>query len=254
VADCALIQNAISGPHPRDIASVREEVEIPLRFDADLRGWRIAYSMDLGYVEVDAEVSRNTEAALQVFRSLGAVVEEVELDWTRRVDRVALKHFDLMMGGEIRRLPELRRELLTDYADDYVERSGSCTADDLLEEMEVCAEMYETFGPLMEQYDVFVCPNATTTHVKAEFNYLHDRLIINGKQVEPELDVAMNHQFNMLSRCPVLAVPSGMASNGVPTGIQIVGKTFDDVTVFRAGAALEAAHPRFSDPSTRPAL
>jgi amidase len=120
--------------------------------------------------------------------------------------------------------------------------------------MEVCAEMYDTFGPLMERYDVFVCPNATTTRVKAEFNYLHDRLIIDDKEVAPELDVAMNHQFNMLSRCPVLAVPSGMASNGVPTGIQIVGKTFDDLTVFRAGAALETAHPRVSDPSTRPGL
>jgi amidase len=254
VADCALMQNAISGPHPRDIATVREKVEIPLRFDADLRGWRIAYSMDLGYVQVDPEVVRNTEEALDVFRSLGALVEEVKLGWTRRVDQIAIKHFDLMMGGDIRKLPELRRDLLTDYADDYVERAGSYTADDLLEEMEVCAEMYDTFGPLMERYDVFVCPNATTTRVKAEFNYLHDRLIIDDKEVAPELDVAMNHQFNMLSRCPVLAVPSGMASNGVPTGIQIVGKTFDDLTVFRAGAALETAHPRFSDPSTRPGL
>jgi Asp-tRNA(Asn)/Glu-tRNA(Gln) amidotransferase A subunit family amidase len=106
-------------------------------------------------------------------------------------------------------------------------------AHDELEKMEVCAEVYETFGPLMERYDAFVCPNATTTRVKAEFNHLHDRLVISGKELAPQLDVAMDHQFNMLSRCPVLAVPSGMASNGVPTGIQIVGKTFDNVTVFR---------------------
>jgi Asp-tRNA(Asn)/Glu-tRNA(Gln) amidotransferase A subunit family amidase len=64
----------------------------------------------------------------------------------------------------------------------------------------------------------------------------------------------MNQQFNMLSRCPVLAVPSGMASSGVSTGVQSVGKTFDDVTVFRAGASLETARPQFSDPSTCPAL
>ena len=50
--------------------------------------------------------------------------------------------------------------------------------------------------------------------------------------------------FNILSPCPVLAVPSGIAaSNGVPTGIQIVGRTFDDVTVFRLGAALERERP-----------
>jgi Asp-tRNA(Asn)/Glu-tRNA(Gln) amidotransferase A subunit family amidase len=47
-----------------------------------------------------------------------------------------------------------------------------------------------------------------------------------------------------LSPCPVLAVPSGIApSNGVPTGIQIVGRTYEDVTAFRIGAALEQARP-----------
>ncbi|MDH3521911.1 MAG: amidase [Myxococcales bacterium] len=254
VADCALMQNAISGRHPCDIASVREKVEIPLQHDLDLRGWRVAYSIDFGYVEVDTEVARNTERALDVLRAQGAVVEEVKLGWTSRLDRIALKHWDLMMGGYIRKLAEGRRELLTDYATDYVERVGSYTADDLLEEMDVCGELYDQFGPLMERYDVFVCPNATTTDVKADFNYLHDRITINGKEVHPEIDVAMNHHFNMLSRCPVLAVPSGVASNGVPTGIQIVGKAYDDVSVFRTAAALEAAAPRFSGDATRPAL
>jgi Asp-tRNA(Asn)/Glu-tRNA(Gln) amidotransferase A subunit family amidase len=58
----------------------------------------------------------------------------------------------------------------------------------------------------------------------------------------------------MLSRCPVLAVPSGTAENGVPTGVQLVGRTYDDETVFRAGAALETARPRFRDAANRPAL
>ena len=53
----------------------------------------------------------------------------------------------------------------------------------------------------------------------------------------------MTTPFNVLSPCPVLAVPSGMASNGVPTGVQIVGRTFDDVSAFRIGAALERVQP-----------
>jgi Asp-tRNA(Asn)/Glu-tRNA(Gln) amidotransferase A subunit family amidase len=44
-----------------------------------------------------------------------------------------------------------------------------------------------------------------------------------------------------LNRCPVLAVPSGFTANGMPSGIQIVGNTYDDVSVFKAGAALEKA-------------
>jgi Asp-tRNA(Asn)/Glu-tRNA(Gln) amidotransferase A subunit family amidase len=254
VADCALMQNAISGRHPRDIASVEQQVVIPPAHDLDLRGWRVAYSVDFDYVAVDAEVARNMEHSLDVLRAQGAVVEPVELGWSKRVDHTALKHYDLMMGGYIRKLAEGRRELLTDYADDYVERVGSYSADDLLEEIEVCAAMYDQFGPMMERYDAFICPNATTTRVKADFNYLHDEIEINGVPVNAELDIAMNHQFNMLSRCPVLAVPSGMASNGVPTGIQIVGRAFDDISVFRTGAALEAARPAFADASSRPAL
>jgi len=114
--------------------------------------------------------------------------------------------------------------------------------------------MYDEFGPLMERNDLFVCPTTTTTRVPADFNYLHDGIEVNGKAIEPELSIAMCHQFNMLSRCPVLSVPSGLAENGVPTGVQLVGRTYDDEAVFRAGAALEAARPRFRDAASRPAL
>ncbi|MGI9408357.1 MAG: amidase, partial [Hyphomicrobiaceae bacterium] len=51
----------------------------------------------------------------------------------------------------------------------------------------------------------------------------------------------MTHPFNMMSRCPVLSVPSGLAANGVPTGVQIVGKTYDEPSAFRAAAAIETA-------------
>jgi aspartyl-tRNA(Asn)/glutamyl-tRNA(Gln) amidotransferase subunit A len=64
----------------------------------------------------------------------------------------------------------------------------------------------------------------------------------------------MTSLFNMFNRCPVLAVPSGLASNGVPTGIQIVGRTFDDVTVYRVGMALEREKGWFKTPDWRPRL
>ena len=65
----------------------------------------------------------------------------------------------------------------------------------------------------------------------------------------------MTHQFNMLHNCPVMALPSGIASNGVPTGIQIVGRTFDDARVFRVALAYEKAMGGwFRDGKSRPAL
>jgi len=51
-----------------------------------------------------------------------------------------------------------------------------------------------------------------------------------------------------------LAIPSGRARNGVPTGVQRVGRSYDDVTVFRVGHAIEAADPWYTSPGNRPQL
>jgi Asp-tRNA(Asn)/Glu-tRNA(Gln) amidotransferase A subunit family amidase len=64
--------------------------------------------------------------------------------------------------------------------------------------------------------------------------------------------------FNIFSRCPVMSVPSGLAPNGVPTGVQVVARTYDDVTAFRVSVALEAAMADrgvgFGSAGWRPAL
>jgi aspartyl-tRNA(Asn)/glutamyl-tRNA(Gln) amidotransferase subunit A len=49
----------------------------------------------------------------------------------------------------------------------------------------------------------------------------------------------MTLPFNIASRCPVMSVPSGLSRDGVPTGLSVVGRTYDDVTVFRVAAAHE---------------
>ena len=64
----------------------------------------------------------------------------------------------------------------------------------------------------------------------------------------------MTYPFNMMSRCPVMSVPSGFAKNGVPTGVQIVGRTFDDVSVFRVAADLERVRPMYGSKAQRPNL
>jgi amidase len=117
--------------------------------------------------------------------------------------------------------------------------------------------MYETFGPMMENYDVFICPTLALPAVKADFLSGPETVTINGKvsPYPPVLAWCMTTPFNTLSRCPVLAVPSGHAKNGVPTGIQIVGRTYEDATVFQAAAAYEkAAGGWYRDDAHRPKL
>jgi amidase len=65
----------------------------------------------------------------------------------------------------------------------------------------------------------------------------------------------MTIPFNTLSRCPVLSVPTGRAENGVPTGMQIVGRSYSDADVFRAGLAYETAIGGwYTDKRRRPTL
>jgi amidase len=105
----------------------------------------------------------------------------------------------------------------------------------------VIAAAYAPIGEILTRHDLLICPTLGIPAPPAEFDNTKDRMIINNTEVSPELGWAMTVPFNMLSRLPVLAVPSGHASNGVPTGIQIVGRSYSDRDVFRAGMAYEAA-------------
>jgi amidase len=66
---------------------------------------------------------------------------------------------------------------------------------------------------------------------------------IEGKHVDAFLMWCMTYPFNMLGQMPVASVPSGFSNEGVPTGVQIVGRTYDDISVLQAAKAYERALP-----------
>jgi amidase len=102
--------------------------------------------------------------------------------------------------------------------------------------------MYATLGPLLEKYDVLICPTIAMPDIPADLDYEKSPPVrINGKKVHPALGWAMTTCFNTMSRCPVLSVPSGHVASGMPSGIQIVGPTFEDEKVFQAASAYETA-------------
>jgi Asp-tRNA(Asn)/Glu-tRNA(Gln) amidotransferase A subunit family amidase len=74
-------------------------------------------------------------------------------------------------------------------------------------------------------------------------DYVGHGLEVGGRRLAFYYESILAPVFNVLSRCPVLSVPSGFADNGVPTGVQIAARPYDDVTSFRLGAALERVAP-----------
>jgi aspartyl-tRNA(Asn)/glutamyl-tRNA(Gln) amidotransferase subunit A len=253
VADCALLENVIAGPDPSDVASLRPKLEIPAELES-VRGMRIALSADLGCYEVDADVAANTQAAADRLRDAGAIVEEVSLPWQlEMIEQAARIHFGMIFGPSIRELYEQHEAELTSYARHFAAEAAQVAKEDFLTGLELEGRIYAPLGALLADYDALICPTFAIPALPAEYD-VTDEIAVKGKPCANWMDVLMTLPFNIASRCPVLSVPSGLSRDGVPTGLSIVGRTYDDVTAFRVAAAHEAGFPWLDLPARRPPL
>ena len=146
--------------------------------------------------------------------------------------------------------------MLTTYARAFAKKGQKSKAVDFVRSLDMANRMYATLGPILEQYNVLVCPTTAIPALPADFDQSKDVPKINGKAIRnPFLGWAMTTPFNAMSRCPVISMPSGRAKNGVPTGIQIVGRTYCDADVFQAAMAYEKAQGQwYRSPEERPKL
>jgi Asp-tRNA(Asn)/Glu-tRNA(Gln) amidotransferase A subunit family amidase len=239
VADCALFENIISGPSPVDIASQRERVDLPLN-PLGVSGLRVALTLDLGGWEPDDDVRRNTLDAADALRDAGAVVEEVQIPIRREdVDRAATAHYATIFGPSIAAIVAEHREVMTPYAVAFGETMVLENPGAYLEGLEIEGTITGAIGLLLERHDALICPTLTIPALPVDSAWSgHGPGLGLGALGHDHL---MTIPFNIASRCPVLNVPSGFATSGVPTGLQLVGRTFEDEVPFRLGAALERA-------------
>jgi aspartyl-tRNA(Asn)/glutamyl-tRNA(Gln) amidotransferase subunit A len=253
VADCALLQNVIAGPHPSDVASLRPKLEIPSRLDG-IGGLRIALSVDLGCYAVDDDVAANTRAAAERLREAGATVTEVALPWQREmINRAARIHFGMIFGPSVREIYAAHADELTSYARRFVAESDAVGKDEFVAGLELEGRIYAPLGQLLDEFDALICPTFAIPALPAEYD-TDQPVQVNGQDSGDWLDVLMTLPFNIASRCPVLSIPSGLSRDGVPTGLSVVGRTYDDVTVFQVAAAHEQRFPWLDTPTRRPPL
>ena len=239
VQDAILLQNVMSGQHPWDIASL-PKITLPNQYPG-VKGWKIALSMDLGSFHPSEEVRRNTLAAADAFRAMGATVEEVDIGWGAEVPEACLTYLGHLFGGALSMELEEHGDKMTTYCRALAEKSLSSTAQEFVASLQTAGEAYMKLGPLLQQYDCLICPTNAVPAVPADFDQSKDTLEIDGVKVQPDLGWVMTTPFNMMSRCPVISVPSGFAGNGVPTGLQIVAPAYRDEVAFQAAMAFEKA-------------
>jgi amidase len=242
VADAALMQNVMSGPHVADICSLREKLVLPSEFEG-IKGWKIAFSMDLGYFEIAEDVQKNTLEAVKALRRLGAKVEQVDVGWDYGVLDTWLTWWEGLLAalmGDL--LPRWRYEMtphVVKLLEDGLRHSGTR----LYRSNVMRGEMYKTLGPILDKYDALVCPTMAVSALDVDHDNLDENFTINGKRVPAYVGWALTYPFNATGWCPVASVPTGFGATGMPTGMQIVAKTFDDLSVFRIAAAFERARP-----------
>lgn len=255
VADCALFENVLAGPHPHDHASLRPKLELPARL-APAAGMRVAVSLDLGDRAVDPDVAAATMATAEALREAGVEVDEVDLHLPGdAVQRASAIHFGLMFAAWVEETAAEHGELMTDYALEFprwARRNGAGAG--MVEKLELEAALYPPLGELLERYDALICPTCGARGLAAGDDYVGHGLEVGGRVFDDYFESMLTPTFNVLSRCPVLVVPGGFADNGVPVGIQIVGRTYEDETPFRLGAALEQVRPWLDAPERRPVL
>jgi aspartyl-tRNA(Asn)/glutamyl-tRNA(Gln) amidotransferase subunit A len=253
VADCALLQNVIAGPHPHDVASLRPKLVIPDRME-DVAGMRIALSANLGCYQVNDDVAANTRAAADRLRDSGAVVDEVSLPWQlETINQAARIHFGMIFGPSAREIYDNHAADLNSYTRRFLAESEKVTKNDFVNGLALEAGIYAPLGELLENYDALICPTFAIPALPAEYD-TDQPVQVNGRDARDWMDVMMTLPFNIASRCPVLSVPSGRSREGVPTGLSIVGKTYDDPTVFRIAAAHEKRFPWLDSSGLRPEL
>jgi amidase len=190
-------------------------------------------------------VRANTLAVGDALRAAGATVDDVHIAVPfADVQLATAIHFKFGFAAWIEGEIAKHGELITDYAKAMARWCSQVAAGHTyFEGLALEADLYAPVGVLLEEYDALLCPTAGTRGLLADDDYVGHGLEVGGRQLEFYFGGLLTPVFNVMSRCPVLSVPSGFADNGVPTGVQIAGRTYEDEIVFRLGAAVERERP-----------
>ena len=242
VSDAALMQNIMSGQHISDMCSLREKLRIPLE-PGSAKGLKIAFSMDLGFFEIAADVRKNTRTAVRTLKTAGATVDEVDVGWNWGSLDTWMTRWEGAFGGLIGDiLPRWHYEM-TPWCAEIAKNGLRHSAGRFYKTNAGRQEQWETLGPILEKYDALICPTLAVSSLPVEHDDTGNNLKINGKKIDNYVGWALTWCFNNMAWCPVMSVPSGFGNNGMPTGLQIVGRTFDDQTVFKVARSIEVGKP-----------
>jgi aspartyl-tRNA(Asn)/glutamyl-tRNA(Gln) amidotransferase subunit A len=239
VRDAALMMEVIAGRDDRDHFSLPEvrPAYRPL-MEGVVTGLKVAWSPDLGYAIVEPKVLRVAEAAASAFSRLGCMVEQASPDAASPQESFSTV-VGACLAAELRdELPRWRDKMEPALVT-FVERSRDISAVDYIKARIKNLEYRNRMQAFFAKYDLLLTP---TVAVPAfEVGSFGPREIA-GKRVPPIGWMPFTYPFNITGQ-PAASVPCGWTEDGLPIGLQIVGRRFEDGTVLKAAVAFERAFP-----------
>ncbi|HEX2451815.1 MAG TPA: amidase [Gemmatimonadales bacterium] len=238
--DVGLMLDAVAGPSPLVPFSqpVAGRTFAAAAAAGIRRGLRLAYSPDLIGIGVDPDVERACRAAAFELRQLGAVVEEVDINLSEGRDA-----FLTLRGLWFVNQMHIRAEHLEQFGPNVASniRSGlSVTMADLAAAEYTRGRIREMVLDLLARYDHLVTPAMAIPPFPVEQNYPET---VAGKPMKTYVDWIAPTFVLSLTGLPVGVAPCGLDSEGLPVGLQIVGRPFGEETVLALAGAVQRVNP-----------
>ena len=243
VRDAALMLDVIAGYDASDPNSIRESP--PCFVDAlegGIEGLAVAWSSDLGYASVDPEVRAVGASAALVFESLGCRVDESTPESGEPFSTHEVIQPANFYAGRGKFLHE-HAEKLMPYVKQRLEEGEKIAGHEYATALKAMTIYQQRMDDFFERYDLLLVPSDAVP----AFPVGQRPEKIDGQEVDwfwgP---FPMTLPFNLTGQ-PVANVPCGYSSEGLPIGLQVIGRKGDEATVLRASAAFEHAQPWAQD-------
>ncbi len=203
----------------------------------DCRGVRIAWNRDFGGVPVDPRVTAAIDAQRHVFTALGCIIEDGSPDFsdaddifkTWRAWRFELRYGELL---------HTHRHLMKDTVIWNTEAGQHITGPQLACIESKRTELYHRVREFMETYEFMICPVNQVPPFDVQQRYITE---INGVKLETYIDWMRSCYFITVTGLPAISVPCGFTPEGLPVGVQIVGRHQDELGVLQLAYAFEQA-------------
>jgi aspartyl-tRNA(Asn)/glutamyl-tRNA(Gln) amidotransferase subunit A len=239
VADAALMVQAMVGPHPWDHTTQEAPPQdYASRLGASMNGKRIAWSPDLGHARVDPDVAAVVDQAKDAFVDMGAIVEPVTPEWGKLGPEMARFFWPAAYAARTRYLEEFADRMDPGFVA-LLRVATRLTVPEFMVMRERRYSYVNAIHSFFEDWDYLLTPSVSVAAFPA------DRLQPEHWPQHPWdwLSWAeFSYPFNW-SGSPAASVPAGFTPGGLPVGLQIVGRRFDDLGVLQASAAFEEARP-----------